>query len=64
VPLWKTCCAPWHRRSDDISSLVGPADIDDVLQDTFVIVVRRLAGLADPGAFRSWAFRIASRETR
>lgn len=52
--------APSLRRY--VASLVGPADADDVLQDSLVIVIRKLGGLDDPGAFRPWAYRIASRE--
>jgi DNA-directed RNA polymerase specialized sigma24 family protein len=52
--------APTLRRY--VASLVGPADADDVLQDSLVIVIRKLGGLDDPGAFRPWAYRIASRE--
>jgi RNA polymerase sigma-70 factor (ECF subfamily) len=45
-----------------VAGLVGDSEADDVLQDVMVIVIRRLSGLEAPGAFRAWAFRIASRE--
>jgi RNA polymerase sigma-70 factor (ECF subfamily) len=38
------------------------ADADDVLQDTFVIAVRKLRFLRDPAVFRPWLYRIATRE--
>jgi RNA polymerase sigma-70 factor (ECF subfamily) len=34
----------------------------DVLQDVFVLVVRKLCWLNEPRAFRPWVYRIASRE--
>jgi len=44
-----------------VSGLVGPDDADDILQDVLVIVSRKLYWLEQPGLFRAWAFRIASR---
>lgn len=38
------------------------AGADDVLQDTFVIAVRKLRFLRDPSVFRPWLYRIATRE--
>jgi RNA polymerase sigma-70 factor (ECF subfamily) len=38
------------------------AAADDVLQDTFVIAVRKLRFLRDPLLFRAWIYRIATRE--
>lgn len=35
---------------------------DDVLQDVFVLVWRKLPWLRDPALFRPWLYRIASRE--
>lgn len=35
---------------------------DDVLQDTFVIAVRKLRCLRQPALFRPWIYRIATRE--
>ena len=34
----------------------------DVLQDTLLLVARKLTWLRDPRRFRAWAFRIATRE--
>ena len=44
-----------------IAGLVGAHHADDVLQDVFVLVCRKLAWLETPELFRPWAFRIASR---
>ena len=35
---------------------------DDVLQETFLIAVRKLGGVRDATLFRPWLFRIATRE--
>lgn len=35
---------------------------DDVLQETLILIVRKLSWLSDPSLFRPWAYRIASRE--
>lgn len=45
-----------------LSAVAGATDADDLLQDVFVIIVRRIGTLDDPKLFRPWAFRIASRE--
>ncbi|HEV8629300.1 MAG TPA: RNA polymerase sigma factor [Thermoanaerobaculia bacterium] len=43
--------------------LTGDASLaDDVLQEVFVKVYRKLAWLDDPALFRPWVYRIASRE--
>ena len=40
--------------------LVGaPADAEDVRQEVWITVVRKLHTLEDPGAFRSWLYRVA-----
>ena len=39
-----------------------PALAEDVVQDTFIAVVRKIAWLTDPSLFKAWAFRIATRE--
>ena len=44
-----------------LSGLVGTRHADDVLQDVFVLVCRKLVWLQTPQLFRPWAFRIASR---
>ena len=48
---------------------IGPEHIavqrelsEDSLQDVFVILCRKLIWLREPTYFRSWAYRIASRE--
>src|SRR6516164_3538025 len=35
---------------------------EDILQEVFVLIWRKLSWLRDPEFFRPWAFRIASRE--
>ena len=35
---------------------------EDVLQEVFLRIYRKLTRLDDPAAFRAWAYRIASRE--
>ena len=42
----------------------GHADVDDVVQETLLRVVRGLPGLRDPAAFRSWLVAIGIREVR
>ena len=47
-----------------ISSLMNQSsDAPDVLQEVLLKVVRKIGTLRDPGLFRPWAFRIASRES-
>ena len=41
-----------------LGGLVGE-DADDVQQEVWLTVYRRIAGLADPRAFRTWLFRTA-----
>ncbi len=36
---------------------------EDVLQEVFILVYRKLRWLENPKLFRAWAYRIASRET-
>jgi DNA-directed RNA polymerase specialized sigma24 family protein len=45
-----------------IAGVVGPFDADDVLQDVFVIVCRKLKSLHTAELFRPWVYRIASRQ--
>jgi RNA polymerase sigma-70 factor (ECF subfamily) len=46
-----------------LARLTGNEDLaGDVLQDVFVLLYRKLAWLDDPDLFRSWTYRIASRE--
>ncbi len=44
-----------------ISSLVGPAAAEDVLQDVLIQICRKLKWLREPSLFRAWAFRVSSR---
>ena len=44
-----------------ITSLVGSSDVDDVLQESALIIFQNLRYLRHPAAFRPWAFRLASR---
>ncbi|GAA4706122.1 sigma-70 family RNA polymerase sigma factor [Phytohabitans rumicis] len=45
-------------------ALRGHADVDDVVQETLVRVVRHLSDLHDPTAYRSWLAAIAIRQIR
>ena len=45
-------------------ALDGHADVDDVVQETLLRVVRGLGELRDPEAFRSWLVAIAVRQVR
>lgn len=44
-----------------VQGVVGTSDADDVVQDVFVIVCRKLTSLHTPQLFRPWCFRIAAR---
>ncbi len=47
-----------------ICRLSGAEDLaEDVLQEVFLIIYRKLRWLEKPQVFRAWAYRIASRET-
>ncbi|MFG1610526.1 sigma-70 family RNA polymerase sigma factor [Actinoplanes sp. NPDC049265] len=45
-------------------SLDGHADVDDVVQDVMLRVLRNLGDLRDPDAFRSWLVAITVRQVR
>ncbi|PWR09264.1 glycosyl hydrolase [Micromonospora acroterricola] len=45
-------------------ALRGHADVDDVVQETLVRVIRYLPALNDPSAFRSWLVAITIRQVR
>jgi RNA polymerase sigma-70 factor, ECF subfamily len=46
-----------------VSRVTGDAALaEDVVQDTLIAIVRKIAWLQDPSLFRAWAYRIASRE--
>jgi len=36
---------------------------EEILQETFLIIYRKLRWLEDPNVFRAWSYRIAARET-
>ena len=44
-----------------LTGMVGESMADDVLQETFLRIYRQLKYLREPGAFQSWAYRIATR---
>ena len=44
-----------------ISRLVGRSDAEDVLQDVFLQICRKLIWLREPELFRPWIYRISSR---
>ncbi len=45
-----------------VRGLVGDRQLaEDVLQDVFVLICRKLRWLREPSLFKSWAYRIASR---
>jgi len=47
---------------DHITFIMGDGDAaSDVLQDVLITICRSLIGLHDPGLFRAWVFRIATR---
>ena len=55
-----------RRHSDRVYGLAlrilgDRAEAEDVAQEVFVVAWRRLSELADPGAVRTWLFRIAHR---
>ena len=45
-------------------AMSGHADVDDVVQETLLRMIRGLPGLRDPAAFRSWLVAIAIRQVR
>jgi RNA polymerase sigma factor (sigma-70 family) len=45
-------------------ALSGHADVDDVVQETMLRVVRGLGGLRDPAAFRPWLVAVTIRQMR
>jgi RNA polymerase sigma-70 factor, ECF subfamily len=48
---------------DFLADLVGNVHLaEDILQDVFVLLWRKLPWLRDPELFRPWLYRIASRE--
>jgi len=58
--LLKSVEAPLGRY---VSRLVGGGSIaEDILQEVFFRIYRKLRWLRDPALFRPWAYRIATRE--
>lgn len=46
-----------------VTRVTGDAALaEDVVQETFIAIVRKISWLSDPSLFRAWAYRIASRE--
>jgi RNA polymerase sigma-70 factor (ECF subfamily) len=46
-----------------VTRVTGDAALaEDVVQETFIAIVRKISWLNDPSLFRAWAYRIASRE--
>jgi RNA polymerase sigma-70 factor, ECF subfamily len=59
--LLKKVQAPLDRY---ISRLAGdPGLAEDILQDVFLIIYRKIVWLREPALLKPWAYRIASRET-
>ena len=58
--LLKTFQEPLYRYA--LSLVREPHAAEDVLQETFVRVYRKLGWLREPRLFRPWAYQIATRE--
>src|SRR5467141_3043387 len=59
--LLRTIQGPLYRY---IFNLVRKEHLaEDILQDVFIRIYRKLRWLREPQVFRSWAFQIATRET-
>ena len=58
-----TAPVPWQdvaaRLRPFLARRIGPAELDDVLQDVFLRLQRGLPGLRDEERFTSWLFQIA-----
>lgn len=58
--LYKSVQDPLFRY---IASLVSDRNLaEDILQEVFIRIYRKLRWLREPQAFRAWAYQIASRE--
>jgi RNA polymerase sigma-70 factor (ECF subfamily) len=58
--LFRLIQEPLYRY---IVSLVGSRTLaEDILQEVFILIYRKLRWLREPELFRSWAYRIATRE--
>ena len=51
----------WGRLVPFARSVLGDAEAEDAVQDALVVAWGKLAGLAEPAAFRGWALRILGR---
>jgi RNA polymerase sigma-70 factor (ECF subfamily) len=52
----------WHGPvSTYVRRMLGPGEVDDVVQDVWIGVLRGLPGLREPGRFTPWLFTIARR---
>jgi RNA polymerase sigma-70 factor (ECF subfamily) len=59
--LFKGMQEPLYRY---ICGLIGDAHLaEDILQEVFIIIYRKLRWLREPELFRPWAYRITTRET-
>jgi RNA polymerase sigma-70 factor (ECF subfamily) len=59
--LFKVMQEPLYRY---ICGLMGNAHLaEDILQEVFILIYRKLRWLREPELFRAWAYRIATRET-
>ena len=59
--LFKTVQEPLFRYIHRITGDYALAE--DILQEVFILIYRKIRWLEKPGLFRAWAYRIASRET-
>jgi RNA polymerase sigma-70 factor, ECF subfamily len=59
--LLKTIQQPLYRYISTLVSEQTPAE--DILQEVFIRIYRKLGWLREPQVFRSWAYQIATRET-
>src|SRR5262249_16605057 len=58
--LFRLAQAPLFRY---IFSLVGSRALaEDILQEVFILIYRKIRWLREPELFRPWAYRIATRE--
>ncbi|RME41799.1 MAG: sigma-70 family RNA polymerase sigma factor, partial [Planctomycetota bacterium] len=63
---FKTLIRRWEPRLVRLAShLVGDREaVGDIVQETWLAVVRRIGRLDDPARFRSWVFRIAANKCK
>lgn len=58
--LLRSIQEPLYQR---VLSIAGDRDLaEDVVQDVFMLILKKLRWLREPQHFRAWAFRIAARE--